>query len=163
MVASILYCSAWKARGAGEATDGREELQIVHFSGLSQHFRLVTCFVVDKVEGTGLHAAETRREIGMGCSGKRFVEQAQRVGGIAREHSGLPQIGEGLVGLRGDMGGLQLVEKFVGSVHTEAHVGAGKVLVKHRSVQEIGILLLFDRVAGGGENMSAAGENSAGD
>jgi len=79
-----------------------------------------------------------------------------------REHW-LPTGRGGAVGFRFESRGLELMQQVGGSCVGETNVGAGKILVEDRRVEEASHLLLFDGFARKSENVAAAGKDGAGD
>jgi hypothetical protein len=82
---------------------------------------------------------------------------------ITGQHRSLPAIHESVVGLRFDVGTLQIAAQFNSCVIRKTQVSTPEILIDHGRAEKTGELLLFDRVARNRQNVPAAGEDRAGD
>lgn len=81
--------------------------------------------------------------------------------GIEAREDRVPGSEGARVGLRGEAGGVELAEQFVGGGVGKADVRADEILVEDGSAEEAGELLLFGDFTGEREDMATTGEDCA--
>jgi hypothetical protein len=155
----------WWRNGAGDAVGSPDIVvdRVAGFPALAEKDLLPALKIKEEIEGAGFDAFERGIKIGFWILRKTIFEDAQGLRSIELRDEWVRERSEAGVQLRGEIGGMELAKELVRGVIGEAHVGAEEDLVKNRSSQKVGHLLLFHDIARESQGMAAAGEDEAGD
>ncbi len=123
----------------------------------------VALLIEDEIEGTGGEAFEGGVKIRARIFSERGGKNSQRVKGVERRQRRVPARDEREIFARRNFGVLQLALKLPGGIVREAQINGSDGLVQQRRAGKKRELLLFDGIAGCGQDVSATGENGASD
>src|SRR5712672_1104243 len=133
----------------------------VHF-GLTEEQRLAAQRVQNHVERASGDTVDGAVEIGLGSLRKGIEEHAKGLTRIQLGQERLPAGRKSGIWLRRYAGFTKLPEQVGGGGIRKAQISRTKVLIQNRRAQKVRHLLLFDRIARGGEDVAAAKKHGAG-